>query len=408
MTYMDRNRVQDLLTAEGLDALVLFQPENFRYATGIAAGVATMWGRAGSAIALVPADASARPGAIVSDQALTAARATADEIDFRSHRIWIDAVAVRDAHSIEDLNAAYRNTGNIGPRPETFDQKAAFQLLADMIAERGLAQASLGVDLEFMPVADFVLLKEILPFAQWRDASSIVKRLRLIKSPREIEYLRNATRYAESGLQNMATAAQSGSTAAELSDAWLTGATNAAKANGQSLSGHWAYISVGPNLQNPAAQLAEGDLIKADVGTLVNGYSSDGARTFVYGKPAPLAEQIYKALQETFQAGTALLKPGNTFGQIHEAMLSTMRRHGFSEYYRGHFGHSVGSALGIEEWPFISHGNDMAIKPNMVLAVEAPFYANGLGALMIEEQFLITADGAETMNVLSQELVSIG
>ncbi len=44
MTYMDRNRAQDLLTAEGLDALVLFQPENFRYATGIAAGVATMWG----------------------------------------------------------------------------------------------------------------------------------------------------------------------------------------------------------------------------------------------------------------------------------------------------------------------------------------------------------------------------
>ena len=89
-------------------------------------------------------------------------------------------------------------------------------------------------------------------------------------------------------------------------------------------------------------------------------------------------------------------------------MLSTMRRHGFSEYYRGHFGHSVGSALGIEEWPFISHANTMVFEPNMVLAVEAPFYANGVGALMIEEQFLITADGAETMNALPRELVSIG
>jgi Xaa-Pro aminopeptidase len=69
MTHMDRHRVQKLLTAEGLDALVLFQPENFRYATGITAGVATMWGRAGSAIALVPADASAQLGAVVSDQA---------------------------------------------------------------------------------------------------------------------------------------------------------------------------------------------------------------------------------------------------------------------------------------------------------------------------------------------------
>lgn len=408
MTFMDRHRVQKLLTAEGLDALVLFQPENFRYATGLTAGVATMWGRAGSAIALVPADASARLGAVVSDQALPAAGTTPDDIDFRSHRIWIDAVTVRDAHTIEDINTAYRNSSNIGPRPETFDQKAAFQLLGDMIAERGLARASLGIDLEFMPAADFARLKEILPSAQWRDASSIVKRLRLIKSPREIELLRNAARYAEDGLQNMANAVRSGSTATELSDAWLTGAMGATKANGQSLSSHWAYITVGPNFQNPAAQLAEGGLIKADVGTLVNGYSSDGARTFVLGKPAPLAQQIYTALLETFQAGTSLLKPGNTFGQIHEAMLSTMRSHGFSEYYRGHFGHSVGSALGIEEWPFISHENDMVFEPNMVLAVEAPFYANGLGALMIEEQFLITPDGAETMNALSRELVSIG
>ena len=408
MSYMDRHRVQELLTAEALDALVLFQPENFRYATGIAAGVATMWGRAGSAIALVPADASAQLGAIVSDQALAAAGATTDDIDLRSHRIWIDAVTVHGARTIEDINLAYRESGNIGPRPETFDQTAAFQLLADMIAERGLAQASIGIDLEFVPAADFERLKAALPSVRWRDASGIVKQLRLIKSAREIEFLRNAAHYAESGLQEMAAKARSGATAAELSDAWLAGATSAAKAKGQSLSGHWAYISVGPNLQNPAAQLAEGGLIKADVGTLVNGYSSDGARTYVHGEPAPLARQIYDALFETFHAGIALLKPGNTFGQVHETMLSTMRRRGFSEYYRGHFGHSVGSALGIEEWPFISHGNNMVFEPNMVLAVEAPFYANGLGALMIEEQFLITADGAETMNALSRDLVSIG
>lgn len=408
MAYMDRHRVQKLLTAEGLDALVLFQPENFRYATGVAAGVATMWGRAGSAIALVPADASTRSSAIISDQALAAAGTTTDDIDFRSHRIWIDAATVHGARTIEDINAAYRKSGNIGPRPETFDQKAAFQLLADAIAERGLSRASIGIDLEFVPAADFERLKAALPSVRWRDASRIVKQLRLIKSAREIELLRNAARYAEGGLQRMAATARSGATAAELSDAWLAGATSAAEANGQRLSGHWAYISTGPDLQNPAAQLAEGGLIKADVGTLVNGYSSDGARTYVYGKPAPLAKQIYGALFETFHAGIALLKPGNTFGKVHEAMLATMRRHGFSEYYRGHFGHSVGSALGIEEWPFISHANSMVFEPNMVLAVEAPFYANGVGALMIEEQFLITADGAETMNSLPRELVSIG
>jgi len=408
MSQINRDRTQTLLEAEGLDALVLFQPENFRYATGVAAGVATMWGRAGSAIALVPADEKAKLGVVISDHAYAAAAHLADQIDFRTHRIWIDMVTVQNARTIEDINAAYRQANNVGPRAETFDQDAAFRLLGDLLTEHGLSKARIGVDLEFMPAADFARLKTALPSIDWQDASILVKRLRLIKNAREIEYLRNAARYAESGLENMRKVAKRGSSLSALSAAWLDGATQAARQNGQSLSGHWAYISTGPDLQDMKAELKEGDLVKADVGTLVNGYSSDGARTYICGNPAPLVSEIYKALQETFEIGLALLKPGTRFCDVHAAMLGTMRKRGFSEYYRGHFGHSVGAAVGIEEWPFISSSNEMLIEPNMVLALETPFYADGLGALMIEEQFLITESGAESMNRLSRELTAIG
>lgn len=408
MSQIDRTRTQSLLEAEGLDALVLFQPENFRYATGVAAGVATMWGRAGSAIALVPADEKAKLAAVISDHAFAGAARLADKIDFRTHRIWIDMVSVNNAKTIEDINVAYRQTNNVGPRAETFDQDIAFKLLSDLLAERGLSKARIGVDLEFMPAADFAVLKTALPSIEWRDASILVKRLRLIKNSHEIEYLRSAAGYAESGLENMLKAATRGSSVNVLSSAWLEGATQAARENGQALSGHWAYISTGPDLQDMNAKLKEGDLVKADVGTLVNGYSSDGARTYICGQPAPLVSEIYKALQDTFGVGLALLKPGTRFCDVHGAMLGAMRQHGFSEYYRGHFGHSVGAAVGIEEWPFISNSNEMLIEPNMVLALEVPFYANGIGALMIEEQFLITENGAESMNKLSRELLSIG
>jgi len=408
MSQIDRARSQSLLRAEGLDALALFQPENFRYATGVAAGVATMWGRAGSAIALVPADEKAKLGAVISDHAYAAAAHLGDRIDFRTHRIWIDMVTVENARTIEDINASYRQANNTGPRAETFDQDAAFRLLGDQLAERELSKAKIGVDLEFVPAADFAALKKALPSVDWQDASMLVKRLRLIKNAREIEYLRNAARYAESGLENMLKTARRGSSLNTLSVAWLDGATQEASRNGQAVSGHWAYLSIGPDLQDMKAELKEGDLVKADVGTLVSGYSSDGARTYVCGKPDPLAAEIYKALQETFEVGAALLKPGTRFCDVHAAMLGIMRQRGFSDYYRGHFGHSVGAALGIEEWPFISAANTMLIEPNMVLALETPFYANGLGALMIEEQFLITQNGAESMNRLSRALLSIG
>ncbi len=407
MSQINRDRTQTLLEAEGLDALVLFQPENFRYATGVAAGVATMWGRAGSAIALVPADEKAKLGAVISDHAFAAAKHLADQIDFRTHRIWIDMVTVENARTIEDINAAYRQANNVGPRAETFDQDAAFRLLGDLLAERGLSkQRSVLISSSCQRLIS--RLSKTLPLADWQDASILVKRLRLIKNAREIEYLRNAARYTESGLENMLKIAQRGSSLSALSAAWLDGATREASRNGQALSGHWAYISTGPDLQDIKTELKEGDLVKADVGTLINGYSSDGARTYVCGKPDPLASEIYKVLQESFAVGEALLKPGTRFCDVHAAMLGTMRQSGFSEYYRGHFGHSVGAAVGIEEWPFISSSNEMLIEPNMVLALETPFYANGLGALMIEEQFLITESGAESMNRLSRELMSIG
>ncbi|MDX3974126.1 Xaa-Pro peptidase family protein [Shinella sp.] len=408
MGDMDRARAEALLGADGLDGMVLFRPEAFRYATGLAAGVATMWGRAGSAMALVPVDATARLAAVISDHAAAGARDLGKTIDLRTHRIWIDGVTVKGAGTIADIDAAYRASGNTGPRPETFDQQACFRLLADLLSERGLSDAVLGIDLDFVPAADFARLKAAIPGVDWRNASEIVGRLRLIKNGREIERLRRASRCAEAGLEELVRTARAGSSIAELSAAWLIGARAAAARNGHGLSGHWDYISIGPDLKNGGATLGEGDLIKADVGTLVDGYSSDGARTFVWGTASPLAAQIYRALLETFLAGVEVLRPGKTFGQVHETMLGVMRRHGFHGYYRGHFGHSVGAAAGIEEWPFLSHGNAIEIEPGMVLALEAPFYADGIGALMIEEQFLITAEGPQTMNRLPRELLSLG
>ncbi len=407
MGDMDRRRAQAMLASEGLEAMALFRPEAFAYATGLGAGVATMWGRAGSAIALVPADAGASLAAVLSDHA-AGAQPCGGAIDIRTHRIWIDAVTVKGAKTAADIDAAYRSSGNTGPRPETFDQQHCFRLLADILAERGLSGAVLGADLDFLPAADFTALKAATPGVEWRDASDILRRLRMIKNPREIDRLRKAAHCAEAGLESLMRAARPGARVAELSAAWLAGARQAATEGGHGLSGHWDYISIGPDLQNPAAALGDGDLIKADVGTLVGGYSSDGARTFVQGKASPIAETIYAALLETFLAGVEALKPGNTFGQVHATMLACMRRHGFQEYYRGHFGHSVGAAAGIEEWPFLSHGNGIVIEPGMVLALETPFYADGIGALMIEEQFLITPEGAQSMNRLPRELISLG
>ena len=388
----------------GLDALVLFQPEAFQYAIGAPAGVATMWGRAGAAIALVPSDAQRALAAIVSDHAAPSVLRKAPEVEVRTHRIWIDGVDLSGVNAISGIDGAYRGSGAAGPRPETFDRSACFNLLADLLTERGLRDARIGADLEFMPAADFEALKTSIPSVQWLDGSLVLKRLRAIKTAVEIERLRRAARAAEAGLQRMMDAVSPGASVASLSAAWKSGALEAAAAGGFALSGHWDYISVGPDLSNGAAKVTPGALIKADVGTLVDGYSSDGARTVTYGPAAPLAQDIFEALETAFHAGLEQIMPGTTFGAVHDAMLRSMRRDGFGEYYRGHFGHSVGGGVGIEEWPFFSAGNPEIIEADMVVALEAPFYGQNFGALMIEDQFLVTPSGTQCMNSLHRGL----
>ncbi|OLP52100.1 M24 family metallopeptidase [Allorhizobium taibaishanense] len=407
MSDMDRTRAERLMEEAGLDALVLFQPEAFQYAIGAPAGVATMWGRAGAAIALVPGDALSSLGAVISDHAAGMLRQNAAEIDLRIHRIWIDAVDLSGVTAIADIDGAYRRAGSIGPRPETFDRATCFNLLFDLLRDKRLDSGRIGIDLEFMPAADFEALKLAVPNVRWVDGSLVLRRLRAVKLPVEIQRLRRAAKAAEGGLLRMMDAVRPGAAVTDLSAAWKAGASDAAKAGGFALSSHWDFISVGPELSDMAAKVMPGALIKADVGTLVEGYSSDGARTFSYGSASRLAQEIFKALETAFHAGLEQIKPGNSFGAVHDAMLGSMRRDGFGEYYRGHFGHSVGGGVGIEEWPFFSAGNPEVVEADMVVALEAPFYGQNFGALMIEDQFLVTPAGAECMNSLPRGLLDL-
>jgi Xaa-Pro aminopeptidase len=173
------------------------------------------------------------------------------------------------------------------------------------------------------------------------------------------------------------------------------------------LSGAWEYISVGPDPWGGNAAARVGDLIKVDVGCLVEGYTSDSARTFVLGAPDALKTRLYDALLSGFHAGAALLRPGMRLADIHRATRDAIRAEGFPEYTRGHFGHGLGAGLGSEEWPFISADADVVLEPGMVMAFECPWYINGLGGMIVENQLLITQTGHEMMNTLPLELTEI-
>jgi Xaa-Pro dipeptidase len=392
--FLDRHRAARLMQERGLDALVLAQSESIIYATGAFPGVATYWRRAGAAFVVVPADEAAPLTAIVGDLQAKAFAEQSGIADVRTHRIWVEAGS--------DPDAPVRT-----PRPAQFNLKHTVGLLREVLAERGLLNARIGLELGFVPAADYPAFTA-LP-VNWIDCTNVVERLRAIKAPAEIEHLHNAAEYSRAGLLHLVQSVRSGMTAADMTTVWKDAATADAQRRGHATpQSTWAYISVGGDGFAPGGPVVDGDIIKVDVGCVVGGYSSDGARTMVLGKPSEEAMRIFGALRRAFDVGFAMLKPGTRLADIYSATATTMWNAGYETYGRGHFGHGVGSSIWSEEWPFIASGSDAVLEAGMVMAFETPWYIDGVGGFIIEDQVLITKDGCEVMAPLPRNLMRVG
>lgn len=395
--HLDRRRASALMKKRGLEAIVLAQPESISYAAGAFPGVATFWRRAGAALLLVPADEGLSVAAVVGDLQAASFTKQSGIADVRSHRLWVDTASL-----VNGLQGPARS-----PRPAQFSAAAAVGLLVDAMRERGLGGGQVGLEFGFVPTADFAIFAAT--GIVWRDCTDVVERLRAIKSLPEIERLRAAAQMSSAGLLSLLDEIRPGMTPAMMAEIWEQAARRHAR--DKSLpqpASCWSYVAVGGDGFAPGHPAKPGDIIKIDVGCVIDGYSSDGARTVVLGKPDPMARRVHDALEDAFSAGLAMFQPGVSLRDIYRVTAGVMHARGFTGYARGHFGHGVGASVWTEEWPFISHDADAKLEPGMVLAFETPWYIDGLGGFIIEDQLLITETGAEIMAPMPRGLLEVG
>jgi len=102
-----------------------------------------------------------------------------------------------------------------------------------------------------------------------------------------------------------------------------------------------------------------------------------------------------------------LMRPGVQLSEIFRVATEEIRSHGFPNYSRGHYGHSIGLDSFVEEPPFISADEDSILQPNMVICLETPYYADSVGSFQIEDMILITSEGCEIFNSYGYDLLEV-
>jgi Xaa-Pro aminopeptidase len=414
MSDVPRQRAQRLLREADIDALVLAKPESFAWATGAPPGVASFFRRAGSALALVPAAAGEPIAAVATELFAPHARRALGQAQVLTHSDWVETADIRpwldsSEGAAELMQRAWRADGRPAgfARPAAFDARRSFEQLGVLLRERGLADARIGLDLDFWPASDFALLQEVLPGLRWVDASAVIARIKAVKSAREIALLQQAAALAEAGMRRAVASVRTGMHRDAIAQAWKDGVAAEVQRRGVRLSGQWEYTTVGPLPWQGGGQIAPGDVLKFDVGCLVEGYSSDSGRTYVLGKARPRTGQIMQALEDAFAAGIEVLKPGHLLSDVHAHATRAIHKAGFAGFSRGHYGHSLGHDTFCEVPPFIAAQAHEAIEPGMVLAFETPVYVDGEGGFIIEDQFLITEHGAEPAWSLPRALIEL-
>lgn len=290
-----------------------------------------------------------------------------------------------------------------GDNPATWRQ--AFHNAAQAL---GLDGKRVGVEPNRMRVLELRYLETALPKAQILSAEALFNQLRMRKDSAEVEAMRQAVHIAQQALQATLPVIRPGVTEREIASELFI---QLLRAGSDPELPFQPIVSGGPHSADPHATpsdrpLQKGDLLVIDWGAASQGYISDLTRTFAIGEIEPEYQRIYELVRLANQAGRAAGRPGIPAGQVDQAARDVIEDSGYGKY----FFHRVGHGIGMEahEPPYMFGENTLILEPGMAYTIEPGIYLPGRGGVRIEDNVVVSADGAQTLSDLPRELITLG
>jgi Xaa-Pro dipeptidase len=272
----------------------------------------------------------------------------------------------------------------------------------------GLDGKRLGVEPRQMRLLEFRHVKAGAPEADFPDASQVVSALRIRKDAQEVEAMRKAVRVAQSGLEAALPLIRIGMTEKEIAGELVV---QLLRHGSQSEMPFAPIVSGGANGANPHAvpsdrKIRRGDLLVVDWGAAVDGYISDLTRTFAVGEVVEEFRKIHQIVEAANTAGRAAAKPGVPCAQVDIAARAVIEKEGYGEYFTHRTGHGIGME-GHEE-PYMRGDNLLPLEPGMAFTVEPGIYLPERNGVRIEDNLVITSDGADCLSDMPRGLRQVG
>jgi Xaa-Pro aminopeptidase len=296
----------------------------------------------------------------------------------------------------------------------------------------------IGLEMDILPVNFYSRYQQTFPEYEWSDVSGAILRLRMIKTPYEVEQIRSAAGILHKGYMGIREIIREGMTELEIDGhlaliARREGHMGILRMRGWNQEMTYAHVLSGESgatvsfLDSPhggrgnTPAMAQGasfrrigrnEPIGIDYGIGINGYVADQFRTLVIGD---LPEDLMRAHDFSVEIHSLFVKeakPGVSCSDLYRLALKKAEKTGFGQYFNGYgegkvrfVGHGLG--LEIDEYPILAPRFSQRLEPGMVIALEPMFVFPGKGIVGLEDDYVVTATGVERLTLTDQTVIKL-
>lgn len=266
--------------------------------------------------------------------------------------------------------------------------------------------STLGIEKEQLSVARYEAIHAVIQASHYVDAGSMLRGMRLIKSPDEIVRIRESIRVIEQVLREGLKHVKIGVTEIEI----VAELEYQMKKLGAERPCFDSLVLAGEKSAMPHGtpgdrRIQNGELLLFDIGVYVDGYASDITRTFAVGEIDAKLQEIYETVLQANLQAIGVARPGVTYASIDLAARKVIADAGYGPYFMHRVGHGFG--IDVHEYPSMHDQNEDIAQEGVVVTIEPGIYVPNLGGVRIEDDIYIAKDGAEVLTSYPKQLTII-
>lgn len=296
------------------------------------------------------------------------------------------------------------------------------------------AFSSIGLEENDLSYSDIIRLQKLFPEAILKNASLALKRARMVKTEWELGEMAVDGKHHVNVYRQVKDCYKPGMTDLEFQieierRLRLEGSLGVSRVSGNLMEINLGSVITGENADNPSPyeftmggkgmhpvlpvgasneSIEEHHPVMIDMNGAFNGYQTDMTRVWCLGEVSELAQKAHDCSIEILRCLEKLSVPGTPVSSLYQTAMEIVENHNLKEYFMGHnsqvgfIGHGVG--IELNELPVLNAKSKDILLENMTIAIEPKFVIPHVGAVGVENTYVVKKEGLENLTVFPEEI----